>query len=45
MMSEELKPEAHNKDIPKYNEKPKFKITIGYVASSGWEDFNTELGQ
>ena len=35
MMSEELKPEAHNKDIPKYNEKPKFKITIGYVASSG----------
>ena len=34
-MSEELKQEAHNKDIPEYNENPKFKITIGYVPTCG----------
>ena len=33
MMAPELKPEAHNEDIPEYNEKPKFKITIVYVTS------------
>ena len=33
MMAPELKLEVHNEDIPEYNEKPKFKITIGYVPS------------
>ena len=29
IMSQELKPEAHNEDIPEYNKKPKFKVRIG----------------
>ena len=33
MMPQQLKREGHNEDIPEYNEKPKFKITIVYVTS------------